>query len=90
MDGRTALHYVACWGDLEVAKSILAPGTETKILFDAEGIGNHSLIELYLYTFIIIIYIFIYIIIYIYIYIYNYIYIYIYIYIIYIVIDVNH
>lgn len=49
MDGRTALHYVACWGDLEVAKSILAPGTETKILFDAEGIGNHSLIELYLY-----------------------------------------
>ena len=26
MDGRTALHYVACWGDLEVAKSLLASG----------------------------------------------------------------
>ena len=86
MDGRTALHYVACWGDLEVAKSILAPGTETKILFDAEGIGNHSLIELYLYTFIIIIYIYNYI----YIFIYIIIYIFIYIYILYIVIDVNH
>lgn len=26
LDGRTALHYVACWGDLEVAKSLLAQG----------------------------------------------------------------
>ena len=26
LDGRTALHYVACWGDLEVARLILACG----------------------------------------------------------------
>lgn len=42
MDGRTALHYVACWGDLEVAKSILAHPKIGRRHIHMEDIFGHS------------------------------------------------